>query len=202
VASVAAIDPAAGVTGIDVTRGAGLTSVSASFAINSSGWEDLAANDYFQFGFSTTVPYLVEQFTVGLRSSNTGPGFVNLLYSKDRGASTKLGSVSPIELMGTTFNDLVASLTEIGVVNSSLVFRIVVDPAHPTNALFNVDPTVDPTIGRNGTFRFASYSPSDGVFVNPEITGSLVPEPASPVMGGIGFALVICAVARQARRVV
>src|SRR5262245_42474451 len=47
VASVPAINPASDVTGVDVTRGAGLTPVAASFAINSSGWNDLAADDYY-----------------------------------------------------------------------------------------------------------------------------------------------------------
>ncbi len=46
VASVAAINPALGVTGVDVMRGAGLTPVSASFAINASGWHNLASDDY------------------------------------------------------------------------------------------------------------------------------------------------------------
>src|SRR5262245_34584979 len=94
---VEAVDPGLGVTGIDVTRGAGLTPTSASFSLNASGWNDLAADDYFEFGFTTTVPYAVEAFTVGLRSSNTGPGFVNLLYAKDGGAFTELLSVSPVE---------------------------------------------------------------------------------------------------------
>src|SRR5262245_28490148 len=85
VSSVAAINPAAGVTGVAVTRGAGLTPASASFALNSSGWNDLAANDFYQFGFTTTTPIDVDLFTVGLQSSATGPGFVRLQYSKDGG---------------------------------------------------------------------------------------------------------------------
>src|SRR3954452_10895545 len=98
---------------------------------------------------------MLDTFTIGLRSSNTGPGFMDLLYSKDGGSFTGLTSINPIELFGTNFSNLAIDLSGIGTVNNSLVFRLVVDPAHPTNALFNQDPTADPTIGANGTFRFA-----------------------------------------------
>src|SRR5262249_34825324 len=67
VSSVQAITPAQGVTGMDVIRGSGLVPASATFAINSSGWNDLSVNDYYQFGFTTMMPYQVEAFTVGLR---------------------------------------------------------------------------------------------------------------------------------------
>jgi hypothetical protein len=188
VTKVNAINPGDGITGIDVTRGAGLTAVSASFAINSSGWNDLAADDYYQFGFMTTRPYVVDTLTVGLRSSNTGPGFMDLVYSKDGGAFTGLTSANPIELFGTTFSNLAIDLTGIGVVSDSLVFRLIVDPAHPTNALFNQDSSVNPAIGANGTFRFASYTPpGTDLFLNPEITGSAVPEPSAIFLAGIGL---------------
>jgi hypothetical protein len=178
-----------------------LTPSSASFAINSSGWNDLAADDYYQFGFTTTIPYKVQQLTVGLRSSNTGPGFVDLLYSKDGGTFTSLTSTNPIELVGTTFNDSAANLNQVGVVTSSLIFRLVVDPAHATSAVFNADPTSSPTIGAAGTFRFASYSPGNGVFLDPEITGQVVPEPSSLILAGLGIAIAGKATFRCRRRV-
>jgi hypothetical protein len=191
-AQIAAINPALGVTGIAVTRGSGLTPVSASFSLNSSGWDDLAADDYYEFGFSTTIPYFVDVFTVGLRSSNSGPGFVNLLYSKDGGSFMSLTSVNPIQLVGTLFNNLVIDLSEIGLVHSSLIFRLMVDPDNPTNALFNQDPSIaNPSIGASGTFRFASYSPAPGVFLNPEITGRAIPEPSSVILAGIGIVAIV-----------
>jgi PEP-CTERM motif len=197
VGSVPAINPAAGVTGIDVTRGAGLTPASASFSINSSGWTSPQTNDYYEFGFNTTQSYQVNQLTVGLRSSNTGPGFVNLLYSKDGGSFTLLNSTGSIPLMGTDYNNLVADLSEIGVVNDSLVFRLVVDPAHST------DSANGGTIGSGGTFRFASYSPSGGVFLNPEITGdpaappTAVPEPASLFVWSLGLVGLVVVIGRR-----
>jgi hypothetical protein len=199
---VDAINPAAGVTGIAVTRGAGLTASSASFSINASGWNDLAADDYYQFGFTTTIPYEVQQFTVGLRSSNTGPGFVDLLYSKDGGAFTSLASTNPIKLVGTTFNDLAADLSEIGVVTSSLVFRFVVDPSQATSAGFNADSSSNPAIGAAGTFRFASYSPPSGEFLDPEITGQAVPvpEPSGVILAALGAVVVGTATLRGRRR--
>src|SRR5262249_40667022 len=154
---------------------------SASFAINSSGWNDLSPNDFYQFGFTTTIPYSVSQLTLGLRSSNTGPGFVDLLYSKDGGAFTPLASVNPIELFGTDFNNLTAHLPPTGVANNSLISPPVVAPAHPTNALFNQTPQANSAIGSAGTFRFGSFSPPPGTdFVDPGITGQALatPEPA------------------------
>jgi hypothetical protein len=202
VVSVAAINPDTGVTGVDVTRGAGLTPQPASFAINSSGWDTLAPNNYYQFGFTTTTPYTLNQLTVGLRSSATGPGFVDLFYSKDGGAFTSLTSTNPIELVGTNFNNLTASLSGIGTVTSSLLFRLMVDLAHPTNAQFNMDPSLPSAIGPTGTFRFASFSPASGVFVNPAITGQsgqVVPEPASVISLGLGTALLLGAAAFRRR---
>lgn len=195
--SVAAINPGVGVTGVAVTRGSGLTAQSASFALNSSGWNDVSPNDFYQFGFTTTIPYAVETFKVAVRSSNTGPGFINLLFAKDGGAFTPLTSVSPIRLQGANTSNLTIDLSAIGLVLNSLTFRLVVDPARQTNAQFNVDPTANPAIGAAGTFRFTSFSPSGGVFVNPEVIGQLVPEPGSVVLAGLGVALVVGARARR-----
>src|SRR5262249_61777801 len=98
------------------------------------------------------------QLTVGLRSSTSGPGFVDLLYAKD-GSSTFTQLGGPIQLvMGTDFNNYVADLTPIGTVHSSLTLEFVVDPNHKVSAGFNAGTTTDPTITPNGTFRFADYS--------------------------------------------
>jgi hypothetical protein len=193
VSSVAAINPAAGVTGVAVTRGPGLTPVSASFAINASGWNDLGSGDYFQFGFTTTQPIDVDRLTVGLQSSATGPGFVRLLYSRDGGAFTPLASAGSIAITpAATLLGETLDLNEIGVVNSSLLLRFVVDAGNPVAVNGGA-------IGSAGTFRFGSFSPSAGVFVNPEITGAAVPEPASIALAGLGVALVLGARASRWR---
>jgi hypothetical protein len=202
-ASVAALNPGLGVTGIDVTRGPGLTPVSASFAINSSGWNNPSSIDtttaYYRFGFTTTIPYDVTSMTLGLRSSGTGPGFVDLLYSKDGGAFQMLGS--PIELVGTTFNNFVANLTPIGTVDSSLVFKLIGDPTLTTNAQNNETPPVSPsTISAAGTFRFASFQDTTGAFLDPVITGQAVPEPASAILFGLGVSAVLGGAAVSRRR--
>jgi hypothetical protein len=180
---VNAIDPDTGVTGINVTRGSALTPVAASFALNSSGWNAIPPNPNanYQFGFTTTKVYYLSDLTVGLRSSNTGPGYMLLQYEKNGASSwTTLGS--PIKLFGTNFLNYDVELSGIGPVHSELLFQLVVDPAHTTNAQFNSNPSLNPTIGPDGTFRFASFSPSPNVFVNPEITGSAVPEPSSVLL--------------------
>src|SRR5262249_5173503 len=87
--------------------------------------------------------------------------------------------------------------SEIGVVKGSLIFRLVVDPNHATSAAFNADPNANPTIGSAGTFRFASFSPPSGEFLNPEITGQAVPEPSTAVLAGISVVMVGLASARR-----
>jgi hypothetical protein len=177
-----------------------LTPVSASFALNSSPWNGSTSGEFYTFGFTTTKDQLLSQFTVGLRSSGTGPGFVDLLYAKDGSSSfTQLGG--PIKLFANTFNNYVADLSSIGVVHSSLTLEFVADPNHKVSAAFNSGTTTDPTIGPNGTFRFASFSPGDNTFLNPEITGQAVPEPSTALMAGAGIVLVGLARARRRRGV-
>ena len=93
---------------------------------------------------------------------------MDLLYSKDGGAFTTLMSVSPIELVGTTFNNLVADLSEIGTVSSSLLFRLVVDPAMATKRVQSGSHGGSHDLGA-GTFRFASFSPGGGTFVGSRV---------------------------------
>ena len=198
VGSVGTFNAATGVTGIDVTRGSAVVPTSASYSINSSGWFSTVGNPNanYEFGFTTSQAYDVDQLTVGLRSSATGPGLVDLQYQLN-GSSTWV-QLQQFTMMGTAYDNAVVNLSSIGTVTSELLFRLVVDPASGA-AGNNVSPPPSPpyTFADTGTFRFASYENASGVYLNPEITGTAVPEPSSVILGGLGIMAVIGAVSRR-----
>jgi hypothetical protein len=76
---------ATGVAGLDLTRGSGLTPSAASNGFSASGWDDLSSNDFFSFGFNVQAGFsaTVNELLIATRSSATGPGFMNVLVSKD-----------------------------------------------------------------------------------------------------------------------
>ena len=89
-ASSPATAAATGVSGVDLTRGSGLTLAMGVNSMNSSNWVGPAANDFYRLGFDLQSGYTatVDEFSAAFRSSATGPGFVNVLYSADGGPET------------------------------------------------------------------------------------------------------------------
>ena len=74
-ASQAASAAATNVSGLNMTRGAGLTATAAGNSFSASGWSTDTSSDYFSFGFTVDAGYSVnlENLIIGTRSSNTGP---------------------------------------------------------------------------------------------------------------------------------
>ena len=146
----AATTSAPNITGHNLTRGAGITPTVGTNSINSNGWDDLAADDYYTFGFTVANGYSVDMTSlwIATRSSNTGPGFVDLLYSGD-------GFTTPITtfVMTTTFwTDSIVDLTGLTGLSGNVEFRLKAANGTSANGF---------TIGATGTFRIGEYY--DGV---------------------------------------
>lgn len=186
-ASVAATSTATNISGLDLTRGAGLTPSAAANNFSSSGWNDLAADDYVQLGFNVTAgsPWLVESIRMGTRSSATGPGFVNVTASIDGGA---FFTIETLTQPNAQYINPIVAINQ--VVNSSLVIRFVAANNTAANG---------GTIGSAGTWRIGDYRNPSGQFEDIIIAGAAVPEPASVLMGGMALVTVAGIVALRRR---
>ncbi|MFO0959325.1 MAG: hypothetical protein U0800_18150 [Isosphaeraceae bacterium] len=173
---------AAGITGADLVRGPGLTGNAGANSMNTAGWST-AADDYIRFGFTVTsgAGFTITDLVIATRSSATGPGLMNVLYSVDGGAETLLTTLTQPNAL---FLDAALTLPSVAVSSS---FAIILRAANNTAA--NGSP-----IGTAGTFRVGDYSPDGGATFQPiTISGRprAVPEPAGFVMLGIGLAALV-----------
>lgn len=186
-ATTAGSSAAAGVTPLSLSRGSGLNAVAGANSFNSSGWNDLGAFDYIEFGFGTTQAYDADELYVGLRSSGTGPGLVNLSYSVNGSAFTLLRQ---FDMPDAAFLNVVVDLDSLPDVTSGLVMRF-------TSA--NTASSNDSTVLAGGTLRTTGYF-VQGVFdrnfqiTGTPVTSAAVPAPAAlPVfvvaLAGLGVAL-------------
>lgn len=172
-ASSAVGTAAANVSGIELTRGAGLTPTAAGNSFSASGWST-DANDYFSFGFTVADGYAVNlsSLWIGTRSSNTGPGFLGLFYSVDGFAS----SMHTFVQVGTAFNNAVIDLSDLTGLTGTVEFRI---------AALNNTSANGGSIAAAGTFRVGDHS--DGAnFTEMRFEGSVVPAPGAMALLGLG----------------
>lgn len=173
------------VSGISLTRGAGLSGSVATNAFNSNGWDDLAVDDYFSFGFNIASGFEVDlaDLVIGLRSSNFGPRDLGLFYSGDSFAS----SVFNITQSGNSFNNHTIDLTSLQDLTGNVEFRIrAVGPASASGGVMS----------SAGTFRIVENG------VNVQFNGTVaavaaVPEPETYAMFLVGLGLLGFAARRR-----
>jgi hypothetical protein len=186
-ATTASTLSAVGTTGVNLTRGAGLTPSVGANSMNTSGWVGPNADDFYSFGFNVNpgMRVIVDALRFATRSSATGPGFVNVLYSADNGPETLITTITQ---SGTNFSDNLLTLASSVTVSSSL--RIILRSANNTAANGGA-------VGSAGTLRIGDYSPDGGQTFNPiSVEGRVTtaptstPEPASALLlslGGVGL---------------
>ncbi len=170
------------ISGMSVSRGPGLNAMSGSDSINSSGWNTLASDDYFSFGFTVDPGYRVnlDQLLITTRSSNTGPGTVVLRY----GGDGFTGDLTTFTQQGTNILDSTVDLTALTNLTGDVEFRLF--SANSTSANGG-------TVAGGGTFRITNFEQeSNGSF---RFTGTVeaIPEPSSLALlsvlgvGAFGF---------------
>lgn len=177
---------ASGLTALAISRGAGLNAVAANNSFNSSGWNSLGATDYVELGFTVTgEPVFVDDFILATRSSNTGPGTIDVQVSIDGGAFTSLTTIT--QAPGESFKNLVLDVNLVA--NSSFVVRFFSANGIAANG---------GAIGAQGTWRLTNNL-SGGVFTPVTLTGTAIPEPSTLLLGGVGLATLAGAAWRRRR---
>ncbi len=165
----------ANITAGDLARGAGLTGTAAANSISASGWNN-QTTDYFSFGFTVASGFSanLDSLYIGSRSSGTGPGTLGLYYSGD-GYSTNLFTFN--QAPGANFVNSIVSLSGLTGLTGNVEFRI----AQIGSLAANGGAT-----SSNGTFRLTGYFANGAFDRNLQITGEVVPAPASLALLGLG----------------
>jgi hypothetical protein len=129
-ASVVPSNVAANVTFSNLTRGPGLTAVSAADAFNSSAWSTSStfqsgSDDYYEFTITPNSCYRFSaaEVRIGLQTTATGPNKAELRSSLDSYGST-IGSVLGITTTLTTFTINLSSNPGLQNHSSAVTFRI------------------------------------------------------------------------------
>jgi uncharacterized protein (TIGR03382 family) len=162
------------VTASNLARGAGLAGVSGANSLNTSGWDDLSANDFISFGFTAAPGFSVDlaNLFIGTRSSATGPGQLGLFSSLD-GFSTNLFTFSQ---PGTNFLNSVINLAALPNISGNVEFRI---------RALNNSSAGGGTIGSSGTFRVTAYFVGGTFDRNLQFTGTVIPTPGALALLGL-----------------
>ncbi len=174
---------AAFTSGVNLTRGAGLSASAASNSFSASGWEAATAapssTEYFEFGFNVDPGYVVDvsELYVGTRSSGTGPGTIGLYSSVDSFAIP----IATWAAGNATFVNQVVNLSGLPDLTGNVRFRLY----EVGNSAANGGGATTGT----GTFRVTAHF-SSGVFDRDfQITGvvNAIPEASSVVLIAIGM---------------
>ena len=169
--SVASVTPstvAGHLTGLNLTRGAGLNANGQAGYFSSTGWDSTDASDYMSFGLTVDSGYTVSlsQLAITMRSANSGPGTIGVYYSGD-GFTTPLQSFAQDGL-----DDLdTIDLSSLGALTGTVEFRLL--------EIGNTRTTGTGATTSSGTFRITG----------PVISGSVSALPAPGAAGLLGAAM-------------
>lgn len=176
---------AANITGLNLTRGAGLSGNAGANSMNAAGWNG-QATDYFSLGFTVASGYTVDldDLFVGTRSSATGPGTIGVFYSGNSFASA-ITTIS--QAPGGNFVNSAIDLSALPDLTGTVEFRFQAVGAFAANS---------GAIGAAGTFRVGDYFVGANETSNLALTGLVskvaapVPEPTTTALLLVGLATV------------
>lgn len=176
---------AANITGLNLTRGAGLSGNAGANSMNAAGWNG-QATDYFSLGFTVASGYTVDldDLFVGTRSSATGPGTIGVFYSGNSFASA-ITTIS--QAPGGNFVNSAIDLSSLPDLTGTVEFRFRAIGTVAANG---------GTTGIAGTFRVADYFVGANETSNLALTGLVskvaapVPEPTTTALLLVGLATV------------
>lgn len=172
-----------GLSGMNLTRGAGLAATAAGGSFSSSGWGG-QATDYYSFGFSVDAGFTVDlaSLYLGTRSSGTGPGVMGLFWSGD----SFVAPLTSFTQVNTAFLNSVVDLSALPVLSGDVEFRLVQIGTASANG--------GVTTASGGTFRVTPYFVQANFDRNLQFTGqvAVIPEPGSLALllaglGVVGF---------------
>lgn len=160
------------ITGLNITRGAGLVVSPAGSSFSSSGFENTSSgattNEFVQLGFTVASGFTVSlnNLKVGTRSSGTGPGTIRLFFSGDGFlTSSAVGpAISQPNSVGISSTIDLSTLT--GLTNT-VTFRFYEEG----NTSANGSATA---VG--GTFRLSNFDPN-GIVFDGTVTATATPVP-------------------------
>jgi hypothetical protein len=175
-ASIAASNVATNITGVDLTRGAGLVLQGSSSTFNSNSWTvggNLATaqanNDYLQFGVTVDSGFSLNLFDLEIRydRSGTGPTQAAILFSTDNFATST--TVFTDAAVSDTGEDNFITLGLNGITGTGL-FRVFAWGAS----------------GSGGTFDIETINFAGGGTYGIRLNGEVVPTPGALALLGLG----------------